>query len=75
LDLTNLTSKSPGESLPLADVDDFDGGGGRAFAVDKPITRERVDVSSPKKGGALAPNVQKARKKRRNEQFLQLLQR
>jgi hypothetical protein len=55
--------------------DDYDGETGRAFVVDKPITRERVDVFRPKRRRAAAQNVQKARKKRRNEQFLQLLQR
>ncbi|MBQ7029617.1 MAG: hypothetical protein IJO06_03800 [Thermoguttaceae bacterium] len=61
------------ESLTSVDFDDFDGESGRAFVVDKPITRERVDVFPT--GRAAAQNEQKARKKRRNEQFLQLLQR
>jgi hypothetical protein len=52
-------------------------GAGERFAVDKPITRERVGGSLRfvENGAASTQNEQTARKKRRNEQFLQLLQR
>ncbi|MBR2004708.1 MAG: hypothetical protein IJ991_11085, partial [Thermoguttaceae bacterium] len=67
-----------GESLAPVDFDDFDGEteskAGERFAVDKPITRERVGGRCvlSKTERPRRKTSKTARKKRRNEQFLQL---